>query len=377
MLLNTGIPSGIPEGGSSIPEAASPAPGTTGSASEAASSTPGGTGSTPGETSSAPGETGSAPGEASSAPETAASVQATASPSPQPQELSPLSAGLLGAAAGIGAAILVGALAALLVRKLKKHKIPPKGQVQFEEPPLPQLGIEKLHEQGRRSSQQDCFSVSPEEMAPTHGRLILVADGMGGLSDGDKISQAAVSAAISAFPHVQGQPDEVLVELLYRSNEAVNRLLGPSGFCQGGSTMLMGLLREGVFYWLSVGDSRIVLYRDGALYQLNRDHVYTNELYVRAANGEITPREASSHQNGGGLTSFLGMGTLKYVDIPTGGIRVRPGDRFVLMSDGVYNALTEEELCAGIAAGAEALGQAVAGKGYRDQDNYTAVILRC
>lgn len=282
-------------------------------------------------------------------------------------------AGLLGAAAGIGATLLLGALTMLILRRFKK----PRDAQRQEEAAPPGPGIEKLHQQGRRSSQQDCFSVSPPEMAAAHGQLILVADGMGGLSDGDKISQAAVSAAITAFPAAQGRPEEILVELLRRANDAVNRLLGPSGFCQGGSTMLMGLLKEGVFHWLSVGDSRIALLRDGALYQLNRDHVYTNELYIKAANGEMTPGEASSHRNGGGLTSFLGMGQLKYVDIPTGGIKVRPGDRFVLMSDGVYNALTEEELIAGIAAGAGTLGQMVAAKGYRDQDNYTAVILRC
>lgn len=363
------MPSAGPWEVSPAPESVSPAPGNTSKAPES-------TGSIPESTSSVPENTGPAPESSSSASEESSSSSELMTAAPAPQPMSTLSSGLLGAAAGVGVTVLVGALVILLMGRLKKKR-KPCGAVVMEEPIIPEPGIEKLHEQGRRASQQDCFSVSPDELVPTHGRLILVADGMGGLSDGDKISQAAVSAAISAFPGAQGQPEEVLVELLYRANDAVNRLLGPSGFCQGGSTMLMGLLRDGVFYWLSVGDSRIALYRDGALYQLNRDHVYVNELYVRAANGELSPREASAHQNGGGLTSFLGMGDLKYVDIPTGGIRVRPGDRFVLMSDGVYNALTDDELCAGIAAGAEALGRAVAGKGYRDQDNYTAVILRC
>ena len=74
------------------------------------------------------------------------------------------------------------------------------------------------------------------------------------------------------------------------------------------------------------------------------------------------------------------MGQLKYADLPAQSVEIRPGDVFILMSDGVYNALTEEELT-GILAGepgaAEAIRAAIQGKDYSNQDNYTAVILRC
>lgn len=59
----------------------------------------------------------------------------------------------------------------------------------------------------------------------------------------------------------------------------------------------------------------------------------------------------------------------------------RPGDRFLLMSDGVYNALSEQELCHALALeapkAAKALGQMVSAKAWPGQDNYTAVILQC
>ena len=73
------------------------------------------------------------------------------------------------------------------------------------------------------------------------------------------------------------------------------------------------------------------------------------------------------------------MGELKYVDIPAAPQKVRRGDKLILMSDGVYNALSGQELCTALnqAAGAdaEALGRAIADKAYDNQDNYTAVIL--
>lgn len=241
------------------------------------------------------------------------------------------------------------------------------------------LTVEKLHEQGARPGQQDCFFVSPAEEAA--GVLAVVADGMGGLSDGDKVSQAAVSAMAQGFYHTQGTPQQVLLQLAEQANSAVNRLLGEDGAYRSGSTLTAGLIRGGAFHYLSIGDSRICLYRRGVLYQLNREHVYRNELYVRYVNGEETLEGAAGHPKAAGLTSFLGMGQLKYIDLPAEPMEVLPGDRFVLMSDGVYNALTQQELTAALSRGpgqtAQALDNAIRAKGYQNQDNYTAVILNC
>lgn len=239
--------------------------------------------------------------------------------------------------------------------------------------------VEKLHEQGARPGQQDSFFVSPAE--DSIGLLAVVADGMGGLSDGDKVSQTAVSAMAQGFYHAQGTPQQVLIQLTEQANTAVNQFLGSDGICRSGSTLTAGLIRDGAFHYLSVGDSRICLYRQGILYQLNREHVYQNELYVRYVNGEETLEEAAAHTKAAGLTSFLGMGQLKYIDLPAEPVAICPGDRFLLMSDGVYHALTTEEFIAALKKGpgqtAQALEEAIRAKGYGNQDNYTAVILNC
>ena len=82
-----------------------------------------------------------------------------------------------------------------------------------------------------------------------------------------------------------------------------------------------------------------------------------------------------------GLTSFLGMGMLSAVDMPSGPVEICPGDRFVLMSDGVYNARTGDELCRVLrknaASAARCIAAGIAKKAYSQQDNYTAVILQC
>ena len=192
---------------------------------------------------------------------------------------------------------------------------------------------------------------------------------------------AAVSAALNAFFTVRGTPEQILLELLKQAAEAVNRTLGSGGMRSGGTTMVMGLIKNGAFHYLSVGDSRICLYRGGILYQLNREHSFRGELAVRFVNDDASLQEVYNHPKGGGLTSYLGMGEIRYADLPVQPVAVLPGDRFILMCDGVYNALTEQELTTALGAGngavAETLRSAIQAKNYANQDNYTAVILEC
>ena len=245
--------------------------------------------------------------------------------------------------------------------------------------PVSRVAVGKVHAQGARESQQDSFSVSSDSLQPD-GILAVVADGMGGLADGDRVSQTIVSAVMHTFVS-SGNAAPRLPELLAKAKYAVDQLLGPDGLRRSGSTIVMGLIRDGMFDYLSVGDSRICLYRDGELQQLNRSHSYSHELSIEAINGEKTFEEIRKDRRAECLTSYVGMGELKYVDIPAAPIKVHPGDVFILMSDGVFNALKNQELSAALEQNAERaaelIDQWIQEKHYRNQDNYTAVILQC
>lgn len=332
------------------------------------------------------------------APSAPPSGEPTASPTPQPSPLptpvpsadpgaapsegleqaaeflwQPWMWGIVAAVVAIAVVILV-ILVILLVRRHRSRRAAPAGGN------VTSLAVGKVHEQGARKSQQDCFAVSPVEMARDRGLLAVVADGMGGLSDGDRVSQAAVGAMLDAFLSSPADPAILLPSLLARANRAVNALLGEEGLNQSGSTLAAAYIRDGAAYYLSVGDSRICLLRAGELYQLNREHIYRNELLVGAVNGSGTFEQAVAHPKAGGLTSYLGMGQLKYVDLPAAPLWLRPGDKLVLMSDGVYNALSPAELTRVLDGdarrAAEQVAAAVQAKGYAHQDNYTAIIIQ-
>ena len=282
------------------------------------------------------------------------------------------------------AVILLAALVLLYfwrraVAALKKAR--KRNQRPDPDTPITQIHVGKAHGIGGRGSQQDSFSVSPVEFYGQNGVLAVVADGMGGLENGDKASQAAVISAMENFYQVSGTGMERLLQLLTVAQNAVNAAKAELNTTEGGTTLLMGLIQNGEFHYVSIGDSRIYLYRSGRLVQLNREHSYLYDQLQHAVNGRISMQEALLNEKNACITSYLGMQDISHIDIPATSIPILPKDKFLLMSDGVYNALTQEEICLAMRHpaqdAAEAIQSFIATKNFQDQDNYTLVILEC
>lgn len=273
---------------------------------------------------------------------------------------------LLGGAVMLTALIAAGLPA--LIRKLRKRK--------KEEPTA--LSFAQMQNVGKRPNQQD--SVAAVEV--NGGLLVVVADGMGGLRNGDLVSKKVVQTICTEGRRLSAeQLRGGLMPLLARTNDEVNRMLGPNGLYQSGSTLVAAVAEPERIRWISVGDSRIYLWRAGKLLQLNREHNYEAELLVGAVNHQISFQDAWNNPKRGSVTSFLGMGSLKHVDEMQTPIRTMKGDRFLLCSDGVYNTLkdeTIEEILAGNPEPEQALQKleaAVLRAGIVHQDNFSAVIV--
>ena len=231
---------------------------------------------------------------------------------------------------------------------------------------------------GRRQSQQDSRGMARVD----NGWFAVVADGMGGLSDGDKVSQQIVRTMIADAEHNSlSQLNGNLDRMVAHANDDVNKLLGPRDRYVSGSTLVAVLAERSQFQWISVGDSRIYLYRDGVLLQLNREHIYEAELLNFAVNGDMSFQEAHDHEKRKSVSSFIGMGKLKYVDQPMRPIPSLPGDRVLLTSDGVFNTLSDSEIADILrlnpdpAVAARELEAAVLKKAAEYQDNFTSIIL--
>ena len=244
--------------------------------------------------------------------------------------------------------------------------------------PEGRVRVGTLHNIGARPYQEDSLGTS----TLSDGVLAVVADGMGGLSGGDKVSQCIVRSMLQQASMLRpGQFDGALEQMLANVNQEVNQMLGPDGLYKSGSTFLAVLLRNDRFHWITVGDSRIYLYRCGHLTQLNQEHNRGQELILRAAAGEMSFTDARSAAKKSSVTSFIGMGKLKYVEKSIRSIPLAPGDRVLLMSDGVFNTLTDQGIASVLAdhpdaqAAADELERLVTQFGSKKQDNFSAVIL--
>ena len=235
-----------------------------------------------------------------------------------------------------------------------------------------------VHNVGRRKNQQDTLGTTMTRM----GLLAVVSDGMGGLSDGEKVSQKAVMGMFQAAGHVSPTPYEnPLYEMLSEANEQVLAMLGPDQIYKSGATLLAVLADKGKFHWAAVGDSRIYLYCSHHLLQINREHIYRQQLIGEAVNKNISFARAGADPQRDRLISFLGMGELKYIDGSLRPVEVRQGDKVLLMSDGIFNTISEAEIMnilestKNAAEAASLMEKRVLEASNPNQDNFTCIIL--
>lgn len=172
--------------------------------------------------------------------------------------------------------------------------------------------------------------------------LWAVSDGMGGHAAGD-VASGLVVAAIRQLSRDQLSPDG-----LRQTLEAVNDdLLARSS--AGGQDRTMGatvtvLGSDGKnFFCLWAGDSRLYLLRNGKLSQLTRDHRFIQDLLDT---GRITEAEARKHPRRNVITRAVGVAKELELDGCDG--KIEPNDTFLLVTDGVTGACTDEEIVAAI-----------------------------
>lgn len=232
---------------------------------------------------------------------------------------------------------------------------------------------------GAREDQQDSYGASDLTAYPTSGVLAVVADGMGGLSNGGAVSSALVRTFLEGFRHMAGQtqPQDMLLEMAIQANNYINQML--RGAERSGSTLVSAVVQDGYLHFLTVGDSRIYLYRAGTLLQLNREHIYQEELAVKAINRLISIPQVSGDRQAHSLTSYFGIGSIPAIDRNYEGIKLVPGDRILLATDGVFGTLSREEmeqaLQGTVGEATQALGDRIREIDKPYQDNNTALIL--
>jgi protein phosphatase len=218
----------------------------------------------------------------------------------------------------------------------------------------------------REANEDSYFSRAP---------LFAVADGMGGAQAGEVASRMAVEAFERA-DESGAAPEELLRRTAQEANREIFDLAqGDSSRSGMGTTLTAALLHGDEISFGHVGDSRAYVFREGKLKQITNDHSLVEELRRQ---GKLTRDQAAEHPQRSVITRALGPEP--NVDVDTMTFSARPGDVFLLCSDGLTTMLEDEDVAAILAResdlhkAARRLVRAANERGGRD--NITVVLFR-
>jgi serine/threonine protein phosphatase PrpC len=226
------------------------------------------------------------------------------------------------------------------------------------------------------------------ELRECGGYFLLVADGMGGPAAGEHASAVVANAALKHiaetakwFFRLDDPDEEVRLRLLHEGLERVDRELiaearrDPSLAGMGTTLTAISLLGDEGFI-VHVGDSRAYLWREERLEQLTRDHTFAQKLVDL---GLLEPAEARVHRRRHVLTNAIGG--LPGVEAEIVKVHLRDGDRLLLCTDGLNEAITDDQIAAILAKSrpseemCDALIAAALSCG--GPDNITVVVANC
>jgi serine/threonine protein phosphatase PrpC len=196
-----------------------------------------------------------------------------------------------------------------------------------------------------RSENQDFgtyTTASEESTSHPGGRLLIVADGMGGHRGGATASRLAGETVKAQY--LDAETSDIATALhdsLARANARIYSEAQANPELRGMGTTTSVLAVRDRHGWLAhVGDSRIYLVRDGAIKQLTDDH---SLVATMVREGLLTSAEAETHPRRNVLQRSMGVAEDVEIDV-RGPFELREGDTFILCSDGLHGVVRENEL---------------------------------
>jgi PPM family protein phosphatase len=180
------------------------------------------------------------------------------------------------------------------------------------------------------------------------GRLIAIADGMGGHVGGKVASTLALDSIRAVFENGSAadpvsDPADILISGFARAQQSILSHIASHPELDGmGTTCTAAILHRGNLFYGHIGDSRLYLLRAGSFGPITEDHSLVNQL---VQSGALTPEQAAAHQQKNVLTRALGMPSSDVAaDFSNQPIPLSPGDVLVLATDGLHGVVSTEEI---------------------------------
>jgi protein phosphatase len=200
-----------------------------------------------------------------------------------------------------------------------------------------------------RLKNEDNYGIKYQKISDTETIILAaIADGMGGMSQGELASKLAIKTVLETpispeYPTIE-QYQEWLTNLFTQANETVSNQVK-----EGGTTLSVIFAKSQQLIISHVGDSRIYLLRQGEIKQLSEDHSLVAML---VASGQITPSESLEHPDRNVLIKSIGTkrrlsdGYVQNLQqtTPELSMQLAHQDILLLCSDGVWDVVSKNEL---------------------------------
>ena len=188
---------------------------------------------------------------------------------------------------------------------------------------------------GGREDNQDSFGQTVEG----ENALFVVADGLGGHQLGGLASSCAVSSLLENWKADEAYDAEGLTVLIEKANDAILKLQEERN-CSAKSTVVLLDLHGNKALWANSGDSRLYYLRDSEISAVTEDH---SVAYKKYRTGEITRAQIATDEDQSALLRTLGGPTRWQPDVSET-VDLKPGDAFLLCTDGFWEYVTDEEI---------------------------------
>jgi serine/threonine protein phosphatase PrpC len=198
--------------------------------------------------------------------------------------------------------------------------------------------------QKRRHNEDYVGYYEPARIADleAHGRLYVLADGVGGAAAGEVASQYTVNKIIHTYyqQHAHQDGSSRLKQVIEEANAAVfARNLDRAGQPEMATTVVAALIRGNEVIVANVGDSRAYIIQADRIEQITQDHSLMAEMIN---DGVITAEQAETHPYRNVILRSIGAYETVQVDLFSR--QLAPGDILILCSDGLTRLVSNNEL---------------------------------
>ncbi|MGL6211827.1 MAG: PP2C family protein-serine/threonine phosphatase [Paracoccaceae bacterium] len=205
----------------------------------------------------------------------------------------------------------------------------------------PRYDVATAISQGARDYQED--AITSDFLIGADAGFVVLSDGMGGHAAGDVASKIVLTEVYSELKFQYADVDafearapEILRRIALAANDCLSEHSRHNPDTEGmGATLVVPIILENRLFWISIGDSPLMLYRDGKLRQINEDHSMAPQIDFMVSSGLMDPAVGACHPDRNCLVSVMMGKRIPKIDCREEPMVLKVGDIVICASDGL------------------------------------------